>query len=186
MDGFRSLEENEEVEFESHNTDKGIEATVVTGPNGQNCKGSLRRPTPKRRFQRIKCYNCGRFSDHIAVKCPFPPPLTAPHEEIHLKASSPVKLCYQCKSDQHLIKDCPNITSAPTSSTPTKNAATGGKFQKKQTNKLTNGNASANTSPRDVPSQEIEDLHQANDSEIILMTSSLTIEVKDNGSNQEE
>ena len=42
MDGFRSLGENEEVEFECEETSKGYEATIVTGPNGAYCVGSQR------------------------------------------------------------------------------------------------------------------------------------------------
>ena len=44
MEGFRSLGEGEEVEFIDKKTDKGMEATLVTGPQGQACTGSIRRP----------------------------------------------------------------------------------------------------------------------------------------------
>ena len=47
MPGFRSLDENEEVEFQFKVSEKGREATVVTGPEGAHCKGSKRRPKPK-------------------------------------------------------------------------------------------------------------------------------------------
>lgn len=48
MDGFRSLGENEEVEFQCKETPKGFEATVVTGPNGAQCVGSQRNVGRKR------------------------------------------------------------------------------------------------------------------------------------------
>ena len=47
MPGFRSLDENEEVEFQFKVSEKGREATIVTGPEGAHCKGSKRRPKPK-------------------------------------------------------------------------------------------------------------------------------------------
>ena len=48
MKGFRSLEENEEVEFQYKDSDKGREATGVQGTNEEKiCTGSKRRPRPK-------------------------------------------------------------------------------------------------------------------------------------------
>ncbi|XP_074662320.1 protein lin-28 homolog [Tubulanus polymorphus] len=84
--GFRSLADEEEVEFECRCSDKGIEATLVCGPNGSDCRG---RPPRQRKF---KCYNCGEYSNHLALKCP--------------KGPLP-KSCYECLSSDHLIKDCP-------------------------------------------------------------------------------
>ncbi|XP_064627653.1 protein lin-28 homolog isoform X3 [Lineus longissimus] len=84
--GFRSLADGEEVEFECRISDKGIEATHVSGPGGLDCKG---RPPRQRKF---KCYNCGEYSNHLAAKCP--------------KGPLP-KSCYQCHGSDHLIKDCP-------------------------------------------------------------------------------
>lgn len=48
MEGFRSLGENEEVEFECEETPKGFEATIVTGPHGGFCIGSQRAVGRKR------------------------------------------------------------------------------------------------------------------------------------------
>jgi len=48
MNGFRSLGDNEEVEFECKPSDKGLEATLVTGVQGNECKGSDRRPMSKK------------------------------------------------------------------------------------------------------------------------------------------
>ncbi|XP_050538858.1 protein lin-28 homolog [Daktulosphaira vitifoliae] len=87
-EGFRSLRENEHVEFTCHESDKGLEATRVTGPGGRHCKGSKKAYPPKR----LRCYNCGDFANHIAAKCtegPMP------------------KRCHNCKSTEHLIADCP-------------------------------------------------------------------------------
>lgn len=54
MSGFRSLGDDEEVEFECKVSDKGLEATVVTGPDGTDCQGSHRRPAAKKRFRKIR------------------------------------------------------------------------------------------------------------------------------------
>lgn len=54
MTGFRSLGEGEEVEFECKTSDKGLEATLVTGPEGSACVGSQRRPVAKKRFRKIR------------------------------------------------------------------------------------------------------------------------------------
>jgi len=106
MNGFRSLAEGEDVEFESQSSDKGEEATLVTGLRGSFCRGSQRRPQlSKKRIRKIRCYNCGEFASHIASKCgmgPLP------------------KRCHQCKSHEHLIADCPIRPEKPsqTSSSP--------------------------------------------------------------------
>lgn len=91
MPGFRSLGD-EEVEFECKESDKGLEATRVTGPNGTDCHGSDRRPLSKIRFRKIRCYNCGEFANHIAAKCSIGPQ---------------PKRCHNCKSEDHLVADCP-------------------------------------------------------------------------------
>lgn len=54
MPGFRSLGDEEEVEFECKPSDKGFEATVVTGVEGNECKGSHRRPMSKKKFKKIR------------------------------------------------------------------------------------------------------------------------------------
>ncbi|XP_062620116.1 protein lin-28 homolog isoform X1 [Saccostrea cucullata] len=91
--GFRSLDDGEEVEFESKPSDKGVEATFVCGPSGTECRGSSRRPLSRKKFRKIsRCYNCGDFGNHIAAKCPHGP---LP------------KRCHNCKSTEHLIADCP-------------------------------------------------------------------------------
>ncbi|XP_054724389.1 protein lin-28 homolog [Uloborus diversus] len=92
MSGFRSLGDEEEVEFDCKVSDKGLEATLVTGPENQDCKGSHRRPASKKKFRKIRCYNCGEFANHIAAKCSLGPQ---------------PKRCHHCKSSDHLIADCP-------------------------------------------------------------------------------
>jgi len=52
--GFRSLADGEEVEFESVPSDKGVEATFVSGPSGSECKGSDRRPMSRKKFRKIR------------------------------------------------------------------------------------------------------------------------------------
>lgn len=54
MNGFRSLGDEEEVEFECKVSDKGLEATRVTGPSSGDCQGSHRRPVTKKRFRKIR------------------------------------------------------------------------------------------------------------------------------------
>lgn len=54
MSGFRSLGDEEEVEFECQISDKGLEATKVTGPQNVDCRGSHRRPVSKKRFRKIR------------------------------------------------------------------------------------------------------------------------------------
>ena len=54
MSGFRSLGENEEVEFLSEETPKGPEAVKVRSPNGGQIKGSDRRPAPKKKAKKIR------------------------------------------------------------------------------------------------------------------------------------
>lgn len=54
MTGFRSLGDEEEVEFEYQTSDKGLEATRVTGPQRADCHGSHRRPVSKKRYRKIR------------------------------------------------------------------------------------------------------------------------------------
>ncbi|CAH0407759.1 unnamed protein product [Chilo suppressalis] len=54
MPGFRSLGDEEEVEFECKESDKGLEATRVSGPSSVDCQGSHRRPLSKKRFRKIR------------------------------------------------------------------------------------------------------------------------------------
>lgn len=56
MPGFRSLGDEELVEFECKESDKGLEATRVSGPSSVDCQGSHRRPLSKKRFRKIR-YN---------------------------------------------------------------------------------------------------------------------------------
>ena len=92
MDGFRSLGDEEEVEFECKSSEKGLEATLVTGVQGDVPKGSHRRPMSKKKVKKIRCFNCGDFGTHVAAKCSEGPQL---------------KKCHHCKSTAHLIADCP-------------------------------------------------------------------------------
>ncbi|XP_054164121.1 protein lin-28 homolog isoform X2 [Oppia nitens] len=94
MAGFRSLGDEEEVEFECKVSDKGLEATMVSGVEGSECKGSNRRPMSKKKFKKIRCYNCGEFANHIASKCNMGPQ---------------PKRCHHCKDSEHLIADCPKL-----------------------------------------------------------------------------
>ena len=55
MRGFRSLAQDEEVEFESKKSDKGEEAILVTGDEGNDCIGSDLRPAPRRRVRKVRC-----------------------------------------------------------------------------------------------------------------------------------
>ncbi|VEN41327.1 unnamed protein product [Callosobruchus maculatus] len=115
MTGFRSLGDEEEVEFECKVSEKGLEATKVTGLGGTDCKGSHRRPISKKRFRKIsnycRCYNCGEFANHIAAKCQLGPQ---------------PKRCHNCKSEEHLFADCPLRTAKSPKADSNDEGATGG------------------------------------------------------------
>lgn len=92
MGGFRSLAENEEVLFECKESGKGLEATKVSGPAEEDCKGNQFKPKPRKPFRKVRCYNCGEFANHLASKCALGP---LP------------KRCHHCKQSDHLMADCP-------------------------------------------------------------------------------
>ena len=54
MGGFRSLADEEEVEFKAVKSDKGLEAVEVRGPSGDDCKGSNRRPGAKKKHKKVR------------------------------------------------------------------------------------------------------------------------------------
>lgn len=54
MGGFRSLGENEVVDFESKNSDKGVEASFVTGPNSSDLHGSAKNRNRTKRFRKTR------------------------------------------------------------------------------------------------------------------------------------
>ncbi|XP_017070711.1 protein lin-28 homolog [Drosophila eugracilis] len=93
MSGFRSLGEQEEVEFECQRTERGLEATRVSGRQGESCHGSTYRPRINRRTRRMRCYNCGEFANHIASECALGPQ---------------PKRCHRCRGEDHLHADCPH------------------------------------------------------------------------------
>ncbi|XP_030372097.1 protein lin-28 homolog [Scaptodrosophila lebanonensis] len=92
MSGFRSLGEQEEVEFECQRTERGLEATRVSGRQGDDCHGSTYRPRINRKTRRMRCYNCGEFANHIASECALGPQ---------------PKRCHRCRGEDHLHADCP-------------------------------------------------------------------------------
>jgi len=94
MTGFRSLGDEEVVEYKALNSDKGHEATAVRAVGGGDCQGSHRRPGAKKKTKKVRCFNCGDFANHLASKCP--------------QAPMP-KRCHNCKGADHLIEDCPTL-----------------------------------------------------------------------------
>lgn len=54
MAGFRSLGENEVVDFISKEMEKGAEATMVTGPNKTGLQGSKSRGKTKKHFRKTR------------------------------------------------------------------------------------------------------------------------------------
>lgn len=52
MPGFRSLREGERVEIWYKKSNQGWEATRVSGPDGENCLGSDKRPKRRKRPDR--------------------------------------------------------------------------------------------------------------------------------------
>lgn len=95
MGGFRSLAQDELVEFECKESGKGLEATRVSGPSDAECKGSDFKPKPKKRFRKVRCYNCGEFANHLAKDC---------------SQGNLPKRCHNCKNEDHLVADCPMKT----------------------------------------------------------------------------
>ncbi|KAI9587642.1 protein lin-28 homolog [Glossina fuscipes fuscipes] len=143
MSGFRSLAEQEEVEFECKLSERGLEAVRVSGREGTECHGfvtksgsiSLNSPlvpshARRRRYRRIRCYNCGNFANHIAIKCNLGPQ---------------PKSCHLCKSVCHLFANCPTKKDETLSGT------------KKHSNKSAESTASAQTA------NECKDLTGNND-----------------------
>ena len=49
-------------------------------------------------FLYFRCYNCGEFANHLASKC--------------VQGPQP-KRCHNCKSEEHLIGDCPTLAKEP-------------------------------------------------------------------------
>ncbi|XP_076445850.1 protein lin-28 homolog [Babylonia areolata] len=96
--GFRSLGDDEVVEFNTVRSDKGYEARNVTALGGGEVRGSDRRPMSRKKYRKVRCYNCGEFTNHLAAKCPQGP--------------SP-KRCHNCKALDHLIADCPERPRGP-------------------------------------------------------------------------
>jgi len=120
MAGFRSLGDNESVEFRSTETGKGLEALEVRSSGGGDCRGSHRRPGAKSKQKKVRCYNCGEFANHLASQCnkgPMP------------------KRCHNCKAEEHLIEDCPTLP-------PEKQRMNGNAGKKAAAAAVTNGNSS--------------------------------------------
>uniref|UniRef100_A0A1B0FDU7 CSD domain-containing protein n=1 Tax=Glossina morsitans morsitans TaxID=37546 RepID=A0A1B0FDU7_GLOMM len=118
MSGFRSLAEQEEVEFECKLSERGLEAIRVSGREGAECHGFCLPSRNRRRYRRIRCYNCGNFANHIAIKCNLGPQ---------------PKSCHLCKSVCHLFANCPTKKDEPLSGA------------KKQSNKSVESTESAKT-----------------------------------------
>lgn len=129
MAGFRSLGDNEPVEFRSTETGKGLEALEVRSGEGGECKGSHRRPGAKTKQKKVRCYNCGEFANHLASQCS--------------KGPMP-KRCHNCKAEDHLIEGCPTLP-------PEKQRSADKKPGKPLTNGVLNGNAAVTVA--DKPTQ---------------------------------
>ena len=54
MSGFRSLGDDEVVEYKAVKSDKGLEATVARAAGGGDCKGSHRRPGAKKKAKKVR------------------------------------------------------------------------------------------------------------------------------------
>ena len=61
MGGFRSLGDDEEVEFKAVKSDKGLEAVEVRSSSGGDCKGSNRRPGAKKKHKKVRYQSLKRF-----------------------------------------------------------------------------------------------------------------------------
>ena len=69
-EGFRSIGMGEEVEFQAMSSEKGWEAVRVRGVNGKEILGMVRE---ERKQKKVRCFNCGVVSTHLAADCPHPP-----------------------------------------------------------------------------------------------------------------
>jgi len=93
MKGFRCLAQGEQVEFQVKFNEDRWEAVAVRGVHGVDCVGT-RRKYKQRHKKKIRCFNCGDIGDHLAAVCPEP---------------SLPKRCHNCKSESHLIAECPTL-----------------------------------------------------------------------------
>lgn len=149
MDGFRSLGDEEEVEFECKPSDKGFEATIVTGVSGDIPKGSHRRPMSKKKFKKIRCYNCGDFGNHVAAKCSQGPQ---------------PKKCHHCKATEHLIADCPKRKTNNNNSNGKKRTTSGGGGSAGDA-ASSNGSTGQQSATSDLGSEEDTCFHSSEDQE---------------------
>ena len=92
MEGFRSLDENEEVEFTVSLGKNGLEGADVHGIDGAKLRGHTIRPIGRKREKMIRCYKCGKLGYHRASNC---------------KQELAPKACYHCHSSDHQIAQCP-------------------------------------------------------------------------------
>ncbi|VDM28693.1 unnamed protein product [Toxocara canis] len=101
MDGFRSLEIGERVRFQIRQRKEGLEAANVTGAEADgHLKGSSIRPLGKNKASFIRCFNCGQYGKHTAAKC----------KAVRIDERR-MKVCYACRSADHLIAQCPKRNS---------------------------------------------------------------------------
>ncbi|CAD5210739.1 unnamed protein product [Bursaphelenchus xylophilus] len=89
---FRSLGENERVEFEVALTDNGLQAINVRGQGGAEIEGHYERPIiGKDRREILRCFKCGS-TGHKANKC---------------KKKIEKGACYNCNKMGHTSSNCP-------------------------------------------------------------------------------
>ena len=95
MEGFRSLETGERVRFSIRKRKDGFEAFNVRSEDEEtSLKGSSIHPLGKNKGNVIRCFGCGRYGNHVAAKC-------------KALTDSEKKICYQCRSNDHLLTNCP-------------------------------------------------------------------------------
>ena len=114
------MADDEEVEFKAVQSDKGHEAIEVRGVQGSECKGSHRRPGAKKKLKKVRCYNCGEFANHLASQCNMDP---LP------------KRCHNCKSEEHLIENCPTLPEEKKRSSTKEQPAAAAQMADKRNNK---------------------------------------------------